>query len=222
MNNQFILINGIHYQKDINGKPVKYQAWLGDIFASFYDRIMEKSIFPKKFGGDIKKHFEILQHEFQQIENQKILDIAAGSGNVVSFISNNNHYSGTDISPGLLKIAAKKLKKANFTNFQFHICDVCNLPFEDDFYNVAICNLSINFFPDLKRFIVELKRVLKPDGKFFCTIPLPEKKLENVKIRGKLFTQVELADMFEEAGFKFLPLPYENGNLLYFWTIKLK
>jgi hypothetical protein len=37
-----------------NGNDVKrFKPWLGDAFSFLYDFIMENSIFPKKFGGDM-------------------------------------------------------------------------------------------------------------------------------------------------------------------------
>ncbi|OPL15556.1 MAG: hypothetical protein AVO39_07605 [delta proteobacterium MLS_D] len=45
--------NGLHYIVGEGGTPVTFKPWLGDTFSFLYDFIMEKSVFPGKFGGDI-------------------------------------------------------------------------------------------------------------------------------------------------------------------------
>ncbi len=81
----FIKKRNINYLIDENGNLKKLKPWLGDVFSFLYDRIIEKSIFPKKFGGDINKHFELLRKEFKSICNKNILEIATGSGNSAFF-----------------------------------------------------------------------------------------------------------------------------------------
>ena len=210
--------NGIHHIVDKNNKIKEYKPWLGDLFSFLYDRIMEKSIFPKKFDGSLNKHFKILKKEFEKVHNKKILEFAAGSGNAVEFLNNDNIYAGVDISSGLLRIAKKKFDRYKFSNAELFVVDVCDTPFQENNFDVAICNLSLNFFEDIDRFISELKRVLNEDGLFFCSVPIPENIKSQVKIRGKLYAKKELKRSFEKHGLIFKPLPYKNGVLLYFIT----
>lgn len=194
----------------------RYQPWLGDMFSFLYDRIMSRSIFPNKFKGSIRKHFEILREEFNEIHKKEILEIATGSGNAVEFLNAENHYYGTDISAGLLRIAARKFKKAGFAKREFYICDAASTPFKDNYFDITICNLSLNFFNDINDFISEAARVLKPGGWLFCSIALPELKKDDVKIRGTLLSEEELKLAFMDRGFRFESLDHKNGALLYF------
>jgi len=50
----------LHYLVEDDGKLKQFKPWLGDSFSFLYDYIMKNSIFPKKFGGDIDKHYGIL------------------------------------------------------------------------------------------------------------------------------------------------------------------
>ncbi|MGQ1787458.1 MULTISPECIES: class I SAM-dependent methyltransferase [unclassified Saccharicrinis] len=179
-----------------NGKIRKYKPWLGDMFSFLYNMIMDKSVFPNKFNGSIQKHFEILKGEFQDIHHQKILDIAAGSGNAVEFLRNDNSYIGTDISSGLLGMAAKKFNHSVFENAEFYVTDANNMPFGNNFFDLSLCHLTLNFFTNIDNFILELKRVLKPGGIFFSGTPTPEKKKTDVKIGGTLYAEDELKEMF--------------------------
>ncbi len=208
--------NHIYYLLDKNGKIMKFKPWLGDLFSFLYDRIMEKSIFPNKFNGDISKHLEILQKEFKDIHHKKILEIATGSGNAAFFLNQTNDYTGIDISRGLLKKAYKRFQKKGFENISLYITSAENLPFQHHVFDLAICNLSLNFFDDCATFIQQLKQVLKPAASFFCSVPIPERKPENSKIRGRLYSVNELKKLFERNNFSFEPKADQNGALLYF------
>ncbi len=91
----------------------------GDSFSFLYDFIMKSSIFPKKFGGDMRKHYEILSQVLKSVHGKRVLEIATGSGSAINFLPNDNQYTGTDISPGLLKKAVKNFRTADFKNAEF-------------------------------------------------------------------------------------------------------
>jgi len=210
---------GINYLIDKNGKIKKFKPWLGDIFSFLYDRIMEKSIFPKLFNGDIHKNFKILEKEFKHIHNLNIIEIATGSGTLSEFLPNDNKYVGIDISKGLLKKANLRFKKNRFENFELYNTSAENLPFNENIFDYAVCNLSLNFFGNIDLFLQELKRILKPNSTFFCSVPIPERKPEQSKIRGTLYSEKKLKEIFKKYGFDFESKPYENGALLYFAAI---
>jgi len=213
---QVIQKNCIYYVLDEKGKIIKYKPWLGDMFAFLYDRIMEKSIFPKKFKGSISKHFEILKGEYQDIHGKNLLEIATGSGFSAKLFSNDNSYTGIDISSGLLFQAVRKFKNLDFPEAEFFVTIANDLPFINDFFDIVICDLSLNFLGDLEIFIKEIKRVMKKGSIFYCSVPVPEKKHPKVIIRGNLYSENELKTNFEKYNFIFTPRPIENGSLLYF------
>jgi len=217
--NSTIKKNGINYLIDKNGQIKKFKPWLGDIFSFLYDRIMTKSIFPKLFNGDIHKHFGILQKEFRDIHNLNIIEIATGSGTLSEYLPNDNKYTGIDISKGLLKKAYSRFKENGFNNFELYNTDAERLPFNDNTFDFGICNLSLNFFDNIDLFLQELRRILKTNSSFFCSVPILERKPEKSKIRGTLYSEKELSEIFREYGFDFENKPYENGAVLYFTAI---
>jgi len=152
-------------QSDDN-EIIKFKPWLGDLFSCFYDRIMGKSIFPKKFKANIQYHFEILKNEFNDIHNKDILEIATGTGNSAYFLNNDINYYGIDISKGLLQEALKKFSDLGFKNVKLFVANVDSLPFNDNSFDICICNLSLNFFKNTEIVISEIKRILKTDGVF--------------------------------------------------------
>jgi ubiquinone/menaquinone biosynthesis C-methylase UbiE len=208
--------DGIDFVLDNKGRIVKFKPWLGDLFAFAYDSIMQKSIFPKKFKGNISKHTELLKEEYKAIQNKNILEIATGSGFSSELLNNNNSYTGIDISVGLLKQAVRKFKAHQFTDAEFFVSPANDLPFSNQIFDIVICDLSLNFLGDLDSFIKEMKRVMKAPSVFYCSVPVPEKKDPKVVIHGNLYSENELKIHFEKFNFIFYPRPIENGALLYF------
>ena len=49
-------------------------------------------------------------------------------------------------------------------NTTFHVGDVTDLPFEDDYFDVAHCHAVLMHVPDTEAVLSEVKRVLKPGG----------------------------------------------------------
>lgn len=208
--------NGINHLLDDNNKLIKNKPWLGDLFSFLYDRIMEKSVFPKKFNASIEEHYKILGKIFENINDKTIAELATGSGDAVKFLNNNNIYAGVDISPGLLRLAKKKFDQNGFTGFKLYVADACETPFQDNTFDIAICNLSLNFFQHIDKFLSELHRILKPNGTFYCSVPIPERKKTKATIHGTLYKLDDLKNLFEKINFSFEPFPNENGALLYF------
>ena len=210
---------GINYLVEGNGKIKKFKPWLGDIFSFLYDRIMEKSIFPKLFNGDISKHFEILKREFKDIHDKEVLEIATGSGTISEVLPNDNKYVGIDISKGLLKKAYSRFKAKGFQNFELYNTSAEILPFDENTFDFAVCNLSLNFFDNIELLLHDLRRMLKTNSTFFCSVPIPERKPEKSKIHGTLYSEKELNEIFAKYDFDFESKPYENGAVLYFIAI---
>jgi SAM-dependent methyltransferase len=151
---------GLNYVIGTDGKPLRFKPWLGDSFSFLYDFIMRKSIFPKKFGGDMDEHHDILREELKGVHGKHVLELATGSGSAVNFLMNDNRYTGTDVSPGLLKRAVNRFLAAGFKEAEFHVASADDLPFEDESFDVCTCILSLNFFDDLEKVLKEVNRVL--------------------------------------------------------------
>jgi SAM-dependent methyltransferase len=211
---------GLNYVIGTDGKALRFKPWLGDSFSFLYDFIMRKSIFPKKFGGDMAVHHDILRQELKGVHGKPVLELATGSGSAVNFLMNDNRYTGTDVSPGLLKKAINRFRSAGFKEAEFYVASADDLPFEDESFDVCICILSLNFFDDLATVLKEINRVLASCSALVCAVPVPERNALGSTIRGESRSEDELARMFRQSGFRFESIPVENGALLYFRGIK--
>jgi ubiquinone/menaquinone biosynthesis C-methylase UbiE len=208
--------NGINFLLDKDNKLIKNKPWLGDIFSFLYDSIMEKSVFPKKFNASVEEHYKILGKIFENVSGKVIIEFATGSGDAIRFLKNKNIYAGVDISSGLLRLAKKKFDQYGFKTFELYSADACETPFQDNTFDIAICNLSLNFFQSIDMFLSELQRILKPNGIFYCSVPIPERKKTKSVIHGTLYKFDDLKKLFENKNFSFEPFSNKNGALLYF------
>jgi SAM-dependent methyltransferase len=210
---------GLYYITHDGGKLLKFKPWLGDAFSFLYDFIMKSSIFPKKFGGDINRHYEILTSELNGVHEKRVLELATGSGSAVNFLPNDNQYTGTDISPGLLRKAIKVFNNAGFKNSDFYVTSADDLPFDDNLFDIVLCILSLNFFNDINKVLQEVQRISGPAAVFICSVPVPERKKTQSTIRGTMYSEEELGKMCGENGLVYEAIPSENGALLYFKAI---
>jgi len=203
-----------------NGRPSRFKPWLVDVFAFLYDPIMEKSIFPKKLAADMNQHCDTLRQELSSVHGKRVLELATGTGSAIDFLGNDNSYVGVDISPGLLRRAAKRLRLAGFGDPELYVSKADDLPFRDESFDLCICVLSLNFFDDQAKALREAHRVLAPGSVFLCAVPVPERSPSGSTIRGTLYSEQELRILVHEIGFTYESIPCDNGALLYFRAIK--
>ncbi len=210
----------LQYIANQENRPMRFRPWLGDSLSFLYDSIMKRSVFPKKFAADQQKHDLILKEELSGFRKMKVLELGTGTGSAASFLGSDNQYTGTDISPGLLKKAAKRFLEKGFRDPKFYVVAADELPFENESFNLCLCILSLNFFGETEAVLQEIRRVLMIGGAFVCCVPVPEKKGNQSKIRGVLHTEMELGEIVRKLGFEYARCPRENGALLYFKAIK--
>ena len=212
--------HGLNYLVGFDSKPRRFKPWLGDSLSFLYDLIMKRSIFPRKLAADITKHHDILRKELKDVHGRSVLELATGTGSATLFLENDNFYIGTDISPGLLKRAARKCHAAGFEQAELYVTSADDLPFDESVFDLCLCILSLNFFDDLNQVVQEVYRVLIPGSFFLCVVPVPERNIRGSRIRGMMRSEGELREVFHDQGFVFERLSDDNGALLYFKAVK--
>ena len=102
-----------------------------------------------------------------------VLDIAGGTGEpgltIASKISSGKVII-TDLAEDMLTIAAENAAKKKIKNVETQICDVCELPFDDNSFDAISCRFGFMFFPDLLLATKEMVRVLKPGGRVAVSV----------------------------------------------------
>ena len=96
-----------------------------------------------------------------------VLEIACGTGRVTRHLRKvlpaDVRLFATDVSADMVGIAKREL---NNNGIIFQVEDAQNLSFADDTFDLVICQFGMMFLPDKKKGLEEIRRVLKPGGKF--------------------------------------------------------
>lgn len=97
-----------------------------------------------------------------------VLDLGSGAGNDAfvarSLTGETGWVLGVDFTPAMIERAVVNAGKLGFSNVEFRLGDIENLPVEDGSADVVISNCVLNLVPDKVRAFSEIYRVLKPGG----------------------------------------------------------
>jgi ubiquinone/menaquinone biosynthesis C-methylase UbiE len=105
---------------------------------------------------------------------QKVLDVAAGNGNVSLAAARRwCEVTATDYVPALLE-GARARAAADGLSLEFREADAEALPFPDASFDVVVSTFGVMFTPDQDRAAAELIRVCRPGGKIGLANWTPE------------------------------------------------
>ncbi|MGZ7159658.1 MAG: class I SAM-dependent methyltransferase [Methanobacterium sp.] len=138
-------------------------------------------------------------------EEMRVLEVGCGSGAFTNYISravgNNGEVYASDIQPEMLEQLKKKLmhfENRDIKNVTLIECDACNMPFQDNYFDLVSMVAVLQEIPDKNKALLEIKRVLKPHGILAITefIPDPDYPLKSSTIKecedeGFFFDDVE-------------------------------
>lgn len=100
-------------------------------------------------------------------KNDVVLDVATGTGNTaLAFAPLVSRVTGIDMSPKMLEQARTRVLTENILNADFTEGDAENLPFADSSFSIVTSRHAPHHFHDVTKFLSEVKRVLKPHGRF--------------------------------------------------------
>jgi len=105
---------------------------------------------------------------------QKLLDVAAGNGNVALAAARRwCDVVATDYVPALLE-RARERAAADRLNIEFREADAEALPFADESFDVVVSSFGVMFTPDQDRAAAELVRVCRRGGRIGLANWTPE------------------------------------------------
>jgi ubiquinone/menaquinone biosynthesis C-methylase UbiE len=106
--------------------------------------------------------------------DQKVLDVAAGNGNVALAAARRwCDVVATDYVPALLE-RARERAEAEGLSLEFREADAEALPFPDESFDVVVSTFGVMFTPDQDRAAAELMRVCRRGGKIGLANWTPE------------------------------------------------
>ena len=176
-----------------------------------------------------------------------VLDIAAGTGEpglTIAGMLSGGKVVITDVAEDMLVIAAENAKQRGISNIETVACDVCELPFADNSFDLISCRFGFMFFPDMQLAANEMLRVLKPGGRMATSVwNIPEKNFWVTAMMGTINKNMELPQpppgapgmfrcckpglmksIFETAGFKNIeeeeiPTRLNVGTVDTYWNL---
>ena len=129
---------------------------------AIYDRLMVPMLF-EPYAADVAEHA-------RRFGARDILETAAGTGVVTAALHRALPDAGivaTDLNPAMLEIAAERVRSENV---RLQAADAQNLPFEDQSFDLVVCQFGIMFYPDKIDANREAFRVLRPNGRYLLVI----------------------------------------------------
>jgi ubiquinone/menaquinone biosynthesis C-methylase UbiE len=156
-----------------------------------------------------------LPTEFAQMQpGDTVVDLGSGAGNDAfiarSIVGASGRVIGIDMTGPMLEKANANVKNLGFTNVEFRLGDIENMPVENNIADVVVSNCVMNLVPDKQKAFSETFRILKPGGHFSISdIVLKGELPEEVKNAAVLYAGCisgaqqmdEYLNTIKEAGF---------------------
>ena len=139
----------------------------------------------KKSYGVLSKLYGLLEGEFEKgirekglellsvKEGEAVLEIGIGTGfslqEIARSVGTAGKAYGLDITPEMLMLTEKRLRKAKLMDrVELKEGDARTIPYEDNMFDAVYMAATLELFdtPDIPRVLGEIKRVLKPGGRF--------------------------------------------------------
>lgn len=148
-------------------------------------------------------------------EGERVLDLGSGAGFdcflAARKVGAKGKVIGVDMTPEMLDKARANAKKGKYSNVEFRLGEIENLPVADNAVDIIISNCVINLAPDKKRVFEEAYRVLAPNGRIMVSDivllePLPKSVQKSVEAYAGCIAGAEIKDKYIElirtAGFQ--------------------
>ena len=148
-------------------------------------------------------------------EGERVLDLGSGAGFdcflAAKKVGKTGKVIGVDMTPEMLDKSRANAKKGKYTNVEFRLGEIENLPVADNSVDVIISNCVINLSTNKKRVFEEAFRVLSPNGRLMVSDivllkELPKSIQENVEAYAGCISGAEIKEKYLElikkAGFR--------------------
>lgn len=140
--------------------------WIWDKFAKHYSAFIKRTL-----ADAYAELYCQIKADVDGVDS--VLEVATGPGLIAFEISDIvRHIDAVDLSPQMVAVAKETQRQKSVLNIDFACCDAYNLPFADGNFDRVIASNLLHLLKEPNVALVEMKRVLKADGKIilptFC------------------------------------------------------
>jgi len=111
-------------------------------------------------------------HLLSVTPSEVVLEVGVGTGyslkEIANFVGENGKAHGIDVTPQMLEVTRKRLKKAGFMDrVELYEGDARRMPYQNGKFDAVYMASTLELFdtPDIPVVLNEVKRVLKPSGR---------------------------------------------------------
>jgi ubiquinone/menaquinone biosynthesis C-methylase UbiE len=156
-----------------------------------------------------------------------VVDLGSGAGNdcfvARAETGETGKVYGIDFTAAMVEKAKANAEKLGFSNVEFRLGDIEDMPLKDNLADVVVSNCVLNLVPNKKAVFAEIRRILKPTGHFSISDivlvgELPD-KIKNVAemyagcVAGAI-QKSEYLNLIKESGFQNITLQKEKPIII--------
>jgi len=138
------------------------------IFAGTIPEIYQRYLVPMIF----EPYAMDMADRVARLSPSRVLELAAGTGVVTRALAMQlgtaAEIVATDLNQPMLDAAARQ--QSGQGGVTFRQADAMALPFENESFDLAVCQFGVMFFPDKLQSYREVRRVLKPRGTYIFSV----------------------------------------------------
>lgn len=157
-------------------------------------------------------------------KGETVLDLGAGAGMdaflAATKVGKTGKVIGVDMTPDMLERSREIARREKYSNVEFRLGEIENLPVADNTVDAIISNCVINLSPEKLRVFQEAHRVLKPGGRLMVSDLVLLKELpDSVKKSASAYVSCiagaalkeDYLNAIKKAGFKDVKVAEENA-----------
>lgn len=107
---------------------------------------------------------------------ERVLDVACGTGVVTRLalkeVGPKGAVAAVDVNPGMLAVARSTIPPE--ASIEWHEASAESMPLSDDSFDAVLCQMSLQFMPDKRAALEEMRRVLVTGGRVLLNAPGPK------------------------------------------------
>jgi SAM-dependent methyltransferase len=177
---------------DAERRALQWQVGVWDRMSDLYLREVDRRFTP------------VVENVLERAElrpGERVLDLGTGTGSVAvraaGFVGPSGRITGVDISPDMLALARRRVVESGYTNVDVREGGAEQLPVNDGSCDVLLASLSLMYVVDRAVAAREMRRVLRPGGRFVAAVWAGPERCDIV--------------LFQQTAGKFAPPPPVPG-----------